>query len=88
VGLGPGLLDAVFWEEFEHNQRLLAANAYAHGTDRTAGPARRGPALLQGPAICGRCGRRVTARYHRRRDTLVADHRGANDTIERIDRSV
>ena len=40
-----------------------------------AGPAREGPALLQGLAICGRCGRRMTIRYHQRRDTLVPDYR-------------
>ena len=57
----PGYLT---WEQFEHNQKLLASNAYAHGTDRAAGPAREGPALLQGLAVCGRCGRRMTIRYH------------------------
>ena len=46
---------------------LLLANAAAHGADRAAGPAREGPALLQGLAICGRCGRRMTVRYHTRR---------------------
>ena len=76
----PGYLT---WEQFEHNQKLLAANAYAHGTDRTAGPAREGPALLQGLAICGRCGRRMTIRYHQRADTLVPDYRCANDNIQR-----
>jgi DNA invertase Pin-like site-specific DNA recombinase len=76
----PGYLT---WEQFEHNQKLLAANAYAHGTDRTAGPAREGPALLQGLVICGRCGRRMTIRYHQRRDTLVPDYRCANDNIQR-----
>lgn len=76
----PGYLT---WEQFEHNQTLLASNAYAHGGDRTAGPAREGPALLQGLAICGRCGRRMTIRYHQRRDTLVPDYRCANDNIQR-----
>jgi DNA invertase Pin-like site-specific DNA recombinase len=76
----PGYLT---WEQFEHNQKLLAANAYAHGSDRAAGPAREGPALLQGLAICGRCGRRMTIRYHQRRETLVPDYRCANDNIQR-----
>jgi DNA invertase Pin-like site-specific DNA recombinase len=76
----PGYLS---WEQFEHNQKLLAANAYAHGPDRSAGPAREGPALLQGLAICGRCGRRMTIRYHQRRDTLVPDYRCAADNIQR-----
>src|SRR5450755_2836551 len=65
----------VTWEQFEHNQKLLASNAYAHSTDRAAGPAREGPALLQGLAVCGRCGRRMSIRYHQRRDTLVPDYR-------------
>ena len=64
----PGYLS---WEQFEHNQRQLASNAQALGTDRATGPAREGPALLQGLAICGRCGRRLSIRYHQRRDTLV-----------------
>jgi DNA invertase Pin-like site-specific DNA recombinase len=76
----PGYLT---WEQFEQNQKLLAANAYAHGPDRNAGPAREGPALLQGLAICGRCGARMTIRYHQRRDTLLPDYRCANDNIQR-----
>ena len=49
---------------YEQNQQTLLANAQAHGTDRTAGPPREGPALLQGLAVCGRCGRRMTVRYN------------------------
>jgi len=60
----PGYIS---WEIFETNQAALAANAQAHGTERTAGPAREGPALLQGLAVCGRCGRRMTVGYHTRR---------------------
>ena len=60
----------ITWETFESNQRALAANAQAHGTERTAGPAREGPALLQGLAVCGRCGRRMTVGYHTRRSVV------------------
>ena len=49
----PGYLT---FEQYEQNLRTLAHNAQAHGTERAAGPAREGPALLQGLAICGRCG--------------------------------
>ena len=42
-------------------------DAHAHGEDRAGGPAREGPALLQGLAICGNCGKRMTVRYHERR---------------------
>ena len=60
----PGYLT---WDEYETNQRQLLANAAAHGENRTAGPAREGPALLQGLAICGRCGNRMSVGYHTRR---------------------
>ncbi|WP_326634277.1 zinc ribbon domain-containing protein [Nonomuraea fuscirosea] len=33
---------------------------------RAAAPARKGPALLQGLAICGKCGQKMTVRYHLR----------------------
>jgi hypothetical protein len=48
------------------NLARLAANAAAHGRDRAAGPPREGPALLQGIISCGRCGGRMTIRYHAR----------------------
>ena len=57
----PGYIS---WDQYETNQRLLLGNVTAHGADRAAGPAREGTALLQGLAICGRCGRRMTVRYH------------------------
>ena len=70
------------WEQFERNQRLLAGNARAHGAERAAGPAREGPALLQGVLVCGRCGRRMTVRYHQRRDALVPDYKCAGEAIQ------
>jgi hypothetical protein len=59
------------WEQFEHNQRRLAAGAAAHGQDRRAGPPREGPALLQGLVLCGRCGQRMTVRYQQRGHSLT-----------------
>jgi hypothetical protein len=64
---------------FDANQARLAECAAAHGTDRKAGPPREGPALLQGIIICGRCGRRMTVRYHLNHDgaelpTYVCQH--------------
>jgi DNA invertase Pin-like site-specific DNA recombinase len=75
----PGYLS---WERFETNQTLLSANATAHGTDRSAGPAREGPALLQGMVICGRCGARMTVRYHRRRGTDIPDYQCLKSSIQ------
>jgi len=57
----------VTWEEFEENGRRLRENSAAQGDDRRRSPAREGLALLQGLVICGRCGDRMTVRYHSRR---------------------
>lgn len=54
-------------EAFDANHSRLADAAAAHGRDRAGGPSREGSALLQGIIICGRCGKRMTVRYHRRR---------------------
>jgi recombinase/recombinase-like zinc beta ribbon protein len=75
----PGYLT---WEQFEINQQLLAANAQAHGRERDHGPAREGPALLQGLAICGRCGRRMTVRYHVRRGVPIPDYQCMRASID------
>jgi DNA invertase Pin-like site-specific DNA recombinase len=72
----------ICWERFETNQGLLTANAAARGEDRAAGPAREGPALLQGMVICGRCGGRMTVRYHRRRDVDVPDYQCIAESIQ------
>jgi DNA invertase Pin-like site-specific DNA recombinase len=53
--------------DYEANLARLGANAAARGRDRVAGPAREGPALLQGIIVCGRCGGRMTVRYNQRR---------------------
>jgi DNA invertase Pin-like site-specific DNA recombinase len=54
----------ITWEEYEANLHQLQQNRRAYGEDRRHGPAREGPALLQGLVICGRCGNRMTVRYH------------------------
>lgn len=71
------------FEQYERNLNTLAANATAHGTDRGGGPAREGTALLQGLAICGRCGRRMTVRYHARGGITVPDYQCMGDSIQR-----
>jgi DNA invertase Pin-like site-specific DNA recombinase len=67
----PGYIS---WEEYERNQRRLQENAHAQGSERDKSPARSGPALLQGLIVCGRCGRRMTVRYHWRRGGLAPDY--------------
>jgi DNA-binding transcriptional regulator YiaG len=75
----PGYIS---WEQFELNAELLAANAAAHARHGDRGPAREGPALLQGLAICGRCGRRMTVGYHRRHGIEVPDYRCMGQAIQ------
>ena len=58
----------ITWDRFEANQVRLAELAVARGADRTAGPPREGPALLQGLVLCAICGRRMTLRYHQNLD--------------------
>ena len=60
----------ITWDDFEDNQRRLRENAQANGSDRRRSPPREGPALLQGLAVCGICGDRMTVRYHRRHGTV------------------
>lgn len=50
------------WEEFMANQKRLSDNLCRYRTDQR-GVARKGSALLQGLAVCGRCGRRMALRY-------------------------
>jgi DNA invertase Pin-like site-specific DNA recombinase len=75
----PGYLT---FEQFEQNLRTLAENARAHGQDRAGGPAREGPALLQGLVVCGRCGNRMSVQYHQRRGVLVPDYRCVRESIQ------
>ena len=72
----------ITWDQYEANLQTLTSNAQAHGTDRAAGPAREGPALLQGLAVCGRCGRRMTIRYHQRRGVQVPDYQCIGEAIQ------
>ncbi len=55
----PGYLR---WEEFMANQKRLSENLTRYRSGRP-GVARKGCALLQGIAVCGRCGRRMTLSY-------------------------
>ena len=73
----------ISWERFEAHQRQLAANAQARGAERRKSPPREGPALLQGLAVCGLCGGRMTVRYHARKGRLVPDYMCQRAGIER-----
>ncbi|MGH2986363.1 MAG: recombinase family protein, partial [Solirubrobacterales bacterium] len=59
----PGFIDR---ETFERNQARLAANTRPRAHE-AAGAVREGAALLQGIAVCGRCGRKLKVHYQGRR---------------------
>jgi Recombinase zinc beta ribbon domain/Recombinase len=66
-GAHPGYIS---WDDYERNLRCLRQSAQAMGWERRKSPAREGPALLQGLILCGRCGERMTVRYHSRHGRL------------------
>ena len=78
-GAHPGYITL---DQYEANIAKLAANAAAHGRDRAAGPPREGTALLQGIILCGRCGHRMTVRYHTRGSGQVPTYTCQRDGIE------
>ncbi|MHC4933629.1 MAG: recombinase family protein, partial [Planctomycetota bacterium] len=59
----PGYIS---WERFEENLKILASNGRGYEQAR-ASPPREGAALVQGRAVCGRCGRHFRVRYATRR---------------------
>jgi DNA invertase Pin-like site-specific DNA recombinase len=71
----------VSWDEYQTNQRILTSNAEAFSSDRRP-PPREGPALLQGIILCGRCGKRMTLRYHQRQGQLKPQYICQRDKIE------
>ncbi len=80
------ILDAhpgyISWAEYEDNLRRLHENAQALGMDRRRSPAREGPALLQGLVICGRCGLRMTVRYHYQHGETLPEYLCQREGIE------
>ena len=56
----------ITWERYQENLKILAANGRGYEVAR-ASPPREGAALLQGRAVCGRCGRQFRVRYATRR---------------------
>ena len=59
----------ISWEQFQQNLKILQANGRGFDVAR-ASPPREGAALLQGRAVCGRCGRHLRIRYAARRGGL------------------
>ena len=56
----------ISWEQFQTNLKRLEANGGSYDAAR-ASPPREGSALLQGRAVCGRCGAHMRVHYAARR---------------------
>ena len=77
----------ISWEEFQSNQQQLTLNHGAIMADGRQGSAREGCALLQGLVICGKCGRRMSPRYHGtagKRTTYQCDQLRQQDGVHGI----
>ncbi|MEO8131239.1 MAG: recombinase family protein, partial [Bryobacteraceae bacterium] len=83
------LIDAhpgyISWQQFQDHQQRLRDAAQKQGADRRHSPPGEGPALLQGLVMCGRCGQRMTVRYHRRRDGLAPEYVCQREGIQRAE---
>ena len=68
------ILDAhpayITWRDYEENLRRLQENAQTCGLEKRSA-VREGPSLLQGLAICGVCGSRMTVGYRQRKAGLA-----------------
>lgn len=74
ITLMPGAHEGyISWEEYERIQNRLEENGRAQPARRKYVP-REGPALLQGVAVCGVCGKRMSVRYHHRRGAVHPDY--------------
>jgi DNA invertase Pin-like site-specific DNA recombinase len=61
----------ITWDQFQENLKMLESNGRSYELAR-ASPPREGAALLQGCAVCGKCGRHMRVRYAARRGRLDA----------------
>ena len=64
----PGYIN---WDQYEDNLRRIRENAIAYNVFARKTPPREGLCLLQGLAICGKCGQRMTIRYKYQRKGRV-----------------
>jgi len=78
----------ITWEQYEENLRRMRQNAIAYNVIDRKTPPREGPSLLQGLAICGKCGQRMTIRYkYQRQGRLDPVYLCQRNRIERWESS-
>lgn len=73
-------------DEYKANLKRLSENAHAQGLERKKSPAGEGPSLLQGLVLCGICGRRMTIRYHSRKNRLVPSYVCQRECVSKAER--
>jgi len=78
----------ITWEQYEENLRRIRQNAVAYNVIDRKTPPREGPCLLQGLAVCGKCGQRMTIRYkYQRKNRLEPVYLCQRNRIERWESS-
>jgi DNA invertase Pin-like site-specific DNA recombinase len=78
----------ITWEQYEDNLRRIRQNAIAYNVIGRKTPPREGSCLLQGLAVCGKCGQRMTIRYkYQRKNRLEPVYLCQRHRIERWESS-
>jgi DNA invertase Pin-like site-specific DNA recombinase len=78
----------ITWEQYETNLRRIRQNAIAYNVIGRKTPPREGSSLLQGLAVCGKCGQRMTIRYkYQRKNRLEPVYLCQRHRIERWESS-
>ena len=78
----------IAWEQYEENLRRVRQNAIAYNVIDRKTPPREGSCLLQGLAVCGKCGQRMTIRYkYQRKSRLEPVYLCQRHRIERWENS-
>jgi DNA invertase Pin-like site-specific DNA recombinase len=76
------------WQQYEENLQRIRENAVAYNVIDRKTPPREGPCLLQGLAVCGKCGQRMTIRYkYQRKSRLEPAYLCQRNRIERCENS-
>jgi len=81
----------ISYEEFEENENTLRENYTKRGSQDVKTPPREGPALIQGLAWCGKCGRRMTIRYKQKNSQQIPYYlcqKSSVDEAEKICQSI
>jgi DNA invertase Pin-like site-specific DNA recombinase len=78
----------ITWQQYEENLQRMRQNAIAYNLIGRKTPPREGPCLLQGLAICGKCGQRMTIRYkYQRKGRIEPAYLCQRNRIERWESS-